>query len=111
LHQIQNQHVKIKDQIHHYVMGHFFQSYPFDLDKTLHFFTSARYEYQNKGYDVTLEALARLNYKMQVANMDVTVVTFFITRQPFYTINPEVLHAKAQIEDIWRVCEEIKEQV
>ncbi len=111
LHQIQNQHVKIKEQIHDFVMGHFFQSYSFDLDKTLYFFTSGRYEYQNKGYDLTLEALARLNYKMQVADIDTTVVAFFITRQPFYTINPEVLHAKAQIEDVWRVCEEIKEQV
>jgi glycogen(starch) synthase len=111
LHQIQNQHVKIKDQIHDFVMGHFFQSYPFDLDNTLYFFTSGRYEYQNKGFDLTLEALARLNYKMQVANMDITVVMFFVTRQPFYTINPEVLQAKAQIEDVWRVCEEIKEQV
>jgi glycogen(starch) synthase len=111
LHQIQNQHVKIKEQIHDFVMGHFFQSYPFDLDKTLYFFTSGRYEYQNKGYDVTLEALARLNYKMQVANIDSTVVTFFVTKKPFYTINPEVLQSKAQIEDVWRVCEEIKEQV
>ena len=111
LHQIQNQHVKIKEQIHDFVMGHFFQSYPFDLDKTLYFFTSGRYEYQNKGYDVTLEALARLNYKMQVANIDTMVVTFFVTKKPFYTINPEVLQSKAQIEDVWRVCEEIKEQV
>jgi glycogen(starch) synthase len=111
LHQIQNQHVKIKEQIHDFVMGHFFQSYPFDLDKTLYFFTSGRYEFHNKGYDLTLEALARLNYKMQVANIDTTVVTFFITKQPFYTINPDVLHSKAQIEDVWRVCEEIKEQV
>lgn len=111
LHQIQNQHVNVKEQIHDFVMGHFFQSYPFELDKTLYFFTSGRYEYQNKGYDVTLEALARLNYKMQVANIDITVVTFFITRQPFYTINPEVLQSKAQIEDVWRVCEEIKEQI
>lgn len=111
LHQIQNQHVKIKQQIHDFVMGHFFQSYSFDLDNTLYFFTSGRYEYQNKGYDLTLEALARLNYKMQVAEIDTTVVMFFITRQPFYTINPDVLHAKAQIEDIWRVCEEIKEQM
>ncbi len=111
LHHIQNQHVKIKQQIHDFVMGHFFQSYSFDLEKTLYFFTSGRYEYQNKGYDLTLEALARLNYKMQEAKIDKTVVTFFITRQPFYTINPEVLHSKAQMEDIWRVCEEIKEQV
>ncbi|HSO86316.1 MAG TPA: hypothetical protein VLQ91_07185, partial [Draconibacterium sp.] len=38
-HQIQNQHVKIKQQIHDFVMGHFFQSYSFDLDNTLYFFT------------------------------------------------------------------------
>jgi glycogen(starch) synthase len=111
MHQIQNQHVKIKEQIHDFVMGHFFQSYSFDLDKTLYFFTSGRYEYQNKGYDLTLEALARLNYKMQQADLDITVVTFFITRQPFYTINPDVLQSKAQMEEVWRVCEEIKEQV
>jgi glycogen(starch) synthase len=111
LHQIQNQHVKIKEKIHDFVMGHFFQSYSFNLDKTIYFFTSGRYEYQNKGYDLTLEALARLNYKMQEANVDMTVVTFFITRQPFYSFNPNVLQSKAQIEDVRLVCEEIKEQV
>lgn len=111
LHQIQNQHVQVKEKIHDFVMGHFFQSYPFDLDKTLYFFTSGRYEYHNKGYDLTLEALARLNWKMQQANSDMTVVSFFITKRPFYTFNPDVLHSKAQIDDVHRVCEEIKEQV
>ncbi len=111
MHEVQNLHLKVKEQIHDFVMGHFFQSYSFDLDRTLYFFTSGRYEYHNKGFDVTLEALARLNYKMQVANIDATVVTFFITRQPFYSINPEVLHSKAQMEDIRGVSEEIKEQV
>ena len=111
LHQIQNQHVQVKEQIHDFVMGHFFQSYSFDLDKTLYFFTSGRYEYHNKGYDLTLEALARLNWKMQSANIDMTVVSFFITRQPFYSFNPDVLQSKAQIEDVRQVCEEIKEQV
>lgn len=111
LHQVQNQHFQFKEKIHDFVMGHFFQSYSFDLDNTLYFFTSGRYEYHNKGYDLTLEALARLNYKMQQANSKMTVVSFFITKQPFYTFNPEVLHSKAMIEDIQRVCEEIKEQV
>jgi glycogen(starch) synthase len=92
-------------------MGHFFQSYSFDLDNTLYFFTSGRYEYQNKGYDLTLEALARLNYRMQQQNSKMTVVAFFITKRPYYTFNPDVLHSKALIEDIHRVCEEIKEQV
>lgn len=111
LHQVQNQHVYLKNEIHNFVMGHFFQSYSFNLDKTLYFFTSGRYEYHNKGFDLTLEALARLNYKMQQAKMDITVVFFFVTKKPFYSFNPEVLQSKAQIEDVWRACEEIKEQV
>ncbi len=111
LHQVQNQHVEFKEKIHEFVMGHFFQSYSFDLDNTLYFFTSGRYEYQNKGYDITLEALARLNWRMQQQNTGQTVVAFFITKRPFYTFNPNVLHSKALIEDIHRVCDEIKEQI
>lgn len=111
LHQVQNQHLDYKEKIHDFVMGHFFQSYSFDLDNTLYFFTSGRYEYQNKGYDLTLEALARLNYRMQQQNSKMTVVAFFITKRPYYTFNPDVLHSKALIEDIYRACEEIKEQV
>lgn len=111
LHQIQNLHAEFKGKIHDFVMGHFFHSYSFDLEKTIYFFTSGRYEYHNKGYDLTLEALARLNWKMQYAGIDRTVVCFFITKQPFYSFNPEVLQAKAQIEDIRRACEEIERQV
>jgi len=111
LHQIQNQHFQYKIKIHDFVMGHFFQSYSFDLDNTIYFFTSGRYEYHNKGYDLTLEALARLNWKMQQADSKMTVVAFIITKRPFYSFNPEVLHSKVLIEDIRGVCEEIKEQV
>jgi glycogen synthase len=111
LHHIQNQHLSYKEKIHDFVMGHFFQSYSFNLDNTIYFFTSGRYEYHNKGYDLTLEALARLNWKMQMSKSSMTVVSFFITRRPFYTFNPEVLHSKALIEEIQRACEEIKEQL
>ena len=111
LHHVQELHVQVKERIHDFVRGHFFQSYSFDLNKTVYFFTSGRYEYQNKGYDLTLEALARLNWKMQRDNVDMTVVSFFITKRPFYTFNPQVLQSRAQMDDIERVCEEIKEQV
>jgi glycogen(starch) synthase len=111
LHKVQNQHVEVKEQIHNFVMGHFFQSYSFDLDKTLYFFTSGRYEYHNKGYDLTLEALARLNWKMQQAESEMTVVSLFITKRPFYTFNPEVLESKALMDDVYRVVDEIKKQV
>ncbi len=111
MHQVQNQHLAYKEEIHEFVMGHFFQSYSFDLENTLYFFTSGRYEYQNKGFDLTLEALARLNWRMKQANSEMTVIAFFITKKPFYTFNPTVLHSKAMIDDIHKVCDEIKEQV
>ena len=107
LHEFQNLHKDYKDKIHQFVMGHFFQSYSFDLDKTLYFFTSGRYEYKNKGFDLTLEALARLNWRMKSESIDTTVVMFFITKQPYHSINPGVIQSRAQMQEIRRTCDEI----
>ncbi|MRS61076.1 glycogen synthase [Larkinella terrae] len=111
VHEFQNLHVKFKERIHEFVMGHFFQSYSFDLEKTLYFFTSGRFEFSNKGYDITLEALARLNWKMREANMDMTVVMFMITKQPFRSINPDVLHSRALLDEIQETCKAIENQL
>jgi glycogen(starch) synthase len=111
VHEFQNLHVQYKEKIHEFVMGHFFQSYSFDLEKTLYFFTSGRFEFSNKGYDITLEALARLNHRMRENNMDTTVVMFMVTRQPYTSINPEVLHSRALLNEIQETCESIEKQV
>ncbi|GAB3912357.1 glycogen/starch synthase [Larkinella knui] len=111
VHEFQNLHVKFKERIHEFVMGHFFQSYSFDLEKTLYFFTSGRFEFSNKGYDLTLEALARLNWKMREANMDMTVIMFMITKQPFRSINPDVLHSRALLDEIQETCKAIENQL
>ena len=58
IHELQTLHRQYKEQIHEFVMGHFFPSYTFDLDRTLYFFTSGRYEYRNKGMDLFIESLA-----------------------------------------------------
>jgi glycogen(starch) synthase len=111
LHEFQNLHQQYKAKIHEFVMAHFFQSYSFDLDKTLYFFTSGRYEYHNKGFDLTLEALARLNYRLQQSGIDVQVVMFFITKRAFTSINPQVLERRAQLEEVRQTCRAIEEQV
>ncbi|MCX6992824.1 MAG: glycogen/starch synthase, partial [Kiritimatiellaeota bacterium] len=66
-HESENLHKVYKEKIHQFVTGHFFPSYSFNLDRTLYVFTSGRYEYRNKGFDLTLEALARLNYLLKQA--------------------------------------------
>ena len=111
LHEFQNLHLKYKKKIHQFIIGHFFQSYSFDLDDTLYFFTSGRYEYKNKGFDLTLEALARLNYKLKKEGSTKTIIMFFITKQPVTSINPDVLNSKAIMEEIRETCESIIKQV
>ncbi|AWM32934.1 glycosyltransferase [Hymenobacter nivis] len=110
-HEFQNLHQLYKAKIHEFVMAHFFHSYSFELDKTLYFFTSGRYEYHNKGFDLTLEALARLNYRLQQSGIDVQVVMFFITKRPFTSINPQVLERRAVLEEVRQTCRAIEEQV
>ncbi|UOQ52588.1 glycosyltransferase [Hymenobacter cellulosivorans] len=111
LHEFQNLHQLYKSKIHEFVMAHFFQSYSFDLDNTLYLFTSGRYEYHNKGFDLTLEALARLNYRIQQSGLEGQVVMFFITKRPFHSINPQVLQSRAILEEVHETCEAIERQV
>ena len=111
LHEFQNLHAIYKEQIHQFVMGHFFSSYSFDLDKTIYLFTSGRYEYKNKGFDLTLEALVHLNQQLKRENSDITVVMFFVTKREFYSIKPEALQSRAMMEEIRQTCEAIQQQV
>ena len=111
LHEFQNLHAQYKEKIHQFVMGHFFQAYSFDLDKTIYLFTSGRYEYKNKGFDLTLEALAHLNQQLKQENADVTVVMFFVTKRDYYSIKPEALQSRAMMEEIRQTCEAIQGQI
>ncbi|MPC85733.1 Glycogen [starch] synthase isoform 2 [Portunus trituberculatus] len=46
-----------------------FRFMDFDLDNTLYFFIAGRYEFGNKGADIYIEALARLNHYMKVMGL------------------------------------------
>lgn len=111
LHEHQNLHSKYKESISNFVMGHFFQNQPFDLEQTLYLFTSGRFEYTNKGYDLTLDALKILNQKLKDAGSKKTVVMFFITKQPYHSIDPEVLHSRAVLDEIRENCLAIEKSV
>jgi glycogen(starch) synthase len=111
LYEFQNLHSQYKEQIHQFVMGHFFQAYPFDLEKTMYFFTSGRFEYKNKGFDLTLEALVHLNEMLKRENADITVVMFFVSKRDYHSIKPEVLHSKAVLEEIRQTCDAIQAQI
>lgn len=111
MHELQNLHFEFKEKIHQFTMAHFFQHSAFDLDNTLYFFTSGRFEYRNKGFDLTLLALKKLNTMLKEHNSNKTVVMFFITKQPYHSINPSVLQSRGVMEELRQTCMSIQQSV
>jgi glycogen(starch) synthase len=111
LHEFQNLHRIYKEKINDFVVAHFFPSYSFDLDRTMYFFTSGRFEYRNKGFDLTIESLARLNHRMKMAGTNKTVVFFVITRKPIRSINAEALRRRAMMQEMQDDCRAISRQI
>jgi glycogen(starch) synthase len=111
LHEFQNMHQTYKERIHEFVMGHFFPSYTFDLDKTLYFVTSGRYEYRNKGFDLFIEAMYRLNQRLKSIPDRPNVVAFIITRAPSKNINVGVLQRQSMFEDLKNTCGVLERQM
>ncbi|WP_165940007.1 glycosyltransferase [Dyadobacter psychrotolerans] len=100
-----------REKIDAFVKALFLPSYPVRTEKTLYFFTSGRYEYRNKGFDLTLEAMARLNGRLMQQNSELTIVLFIISKKPFFHIKPEVLEARQKYQDLRKICAQISERL
>lgn len=110
MHEFQNLHSRNKTRIQEFIRGHFYGHLDFDLDKTLHFFIAGRYEFTNKGADVFLEALARLNYLLRTHQSAVTVVAFFIMPARTNNFNVESLKGQAVRKQLWDTANTVKEK-
>ncbi|EDQ84121.1 uncharacterized protein MONBRDRAFT_39385 [Monosiga brevicollis MX1] len=113
LHEFQNLHAKSKAKIHQFVKGHFYGHITdeWDLDKTLYFFTAGRYEFVNKGCDLYLESLARLNHMLRQTGSDVTVVAFVIMPAKTANFNVEALRGQAVVKNLTDTVKTIQGKV
>jgi glycogen(starch) synthase len=110
-HDQQRLHGEYKEQIHRFTMGHFFPSYSFDLDRTLYVFSSGRFEPKNKGFDLCLEAMARLNAELKAAHLGKNVVFFIVSRRPTRSINALAMEKRGVLNELAEVCQKITEGV
>lgn len=111
IHEFQNLHALYKEKIHEFVMGHFFPSYHFDLENTRYIFTSGRYEFGNKGFDLFIESLARLNWKLKESGSPTIVIAFIVTRAAIKGVNVEVMKRQKMFYDLRGTCENISGQM
>ncbi|KAK2101834.1 Glycogen [starch] synthase, liver [Saguinus oedipus] len=101
VHEFQNLHAMYKARIQDFVRGHFYGHLDFDLEKTLFLFIAGRYEFSNKGADIFLESLSRLNFLLRMHKSEVTVVVFFIMPAKTNNFNVETLKGQAVRKQLW----------
>lgn len=100
MHEFQNLHQQSKERIHDFVRGHFYGYNDFEPENTLYFFTAGRYEYRNKGVDMFIEALARLNHRLKTSGSRMTVVAFIIMPAQTQSLTVEALKGQAVIKSL-----------
>uniref|UniRef100_A0A8C2CFD0 Glycogen [starch] synthase n=1 Tax=Cyprinus carpio TaxID=7962 RepID=A0A8C2CFD0_CYPCA len=110
MHEFQNLHAQSKARIQEFVRGHFYGHLDFNLDKTVFLFIAGRYEFSNKGADIFLEALARLNYLLRVNHSEVTIIAFFIMPARTNNFNVETLKGQAVRKQLWDTAQTVKER-
>lgn len=112
LHEFQNMHALAKNKINEFVRGHFYGHYDFDLDKTLYFFIAGRYEFSNKGADLFIESLSRLNHMLKEAKSSTTVVAFLIfPAQNTNNFNVDSLRGQAIAKQLRDTVADLQEEM
>ncbi|MBW2972016.1 glycogen/starch synthase [Candidatus Woesearchaeota archaeon] len=66
-----------REKIHNFLRYYFLPYYYFDIEDTLLLFIVGRYEYKNKGIDLVIESLAKLNEMMKKEGSKRSVICFF----------------------------------
>ncbi len=87
-------HITVREKIREFISYYFFPYYSFDLNHNLIFFIVGRYEFHNKGIDLFIKALAKLNEKLKQEDSKRTITAFFWIPAKHYGIRTEVLENK-----------------
>ncbi|KAI8636419.1 glycogen synthase [Parasitella parasitica] len=111
VHEFQNKHALNKEKINDFVRGHFYGHYDFDLNNTVYFFTAGRYEFRNKGVDMFVESLGRLNDRLKAAKSNITVVVFLVMPAATRSFNVEALKGQAVTKQLRETVNEIQDRI
>lgn len=95
-----------REKIREFLLYYFFPYYTFELDHTLVYFISGRYEFHNKGIDLLIESLAKLNEKLKSEKSNRTIIVFLWIPRDSIRIKPEIVENRAFYEDIRNEIEE-----
>ena len=100
LEEVSIKHKLYKGKIKSFLEYYFFPYYSFDLDDTLMYLLSGRYEFHNKGIDVFIKALSRLNAELKEKKSHKTIVAFICVPRGVIRIRQELVENRAYYMDL-----------
>ena len=108
-------HKEHRRRIKHFILSFFSPYYKIDTRNCLYFFTAGRYEYHNKGFDLLIKALGRLNERLKSEKSKKTAIVFLWIPTSTNGGNLEVLDNLAIFEsiegEVVENLDEIKEHI
>ena len=104
-------HKVYRNKLREFALYYFFPYYEIDLKNTLFMFTASRYEFHNKGLDITIESLGKLNEKMKESKSEKTVVTFFWIPAGVDNLKPEIIAAREEFKDLKDLLDEEEDDI
>ncbi len=104
-------HKKYRDKLREFVLYYFFPYYSIDLDNTLFYFTASRYEFHNKGLDIYIDSLGKLNEKLKKSKSKKTIVSFFWVPTQTSGISSDIIEAREAFRDIKDLLEEEEDDI
>lgn len=93
-------HVTSREFLREMISYTFFPYYEFDLSKNIMFFLAGRYEFENKGIDIFIQALGRLNDKLKEMNSERTITVFFFMAMGNLGVKMQLLENKSYYRHI-----------
>ncbi len=70
-------HTTSREALREFIAYYFYPYYTFDMKNTLVYFTAGRFEHHNKGFDILIESLKRLNEDLKRQQSEKTIIMFF----------------------------------
>jgi len=70
-------HITVRERIREFLTYYFFPYYKFDVEHNLIYFIVGRYEFRNKGLDILIKALGKVNEKLKQEDSRRTISVFF----------------------------------
>ncbi len=104
-------HSTYNEEMKDFILGYFLPYYEIEVEDAMVCFLSGRYEFRNKGIDIFIDALGRLNERLRKERSRKVVVAFIWVPAHTTGKKPTVVENLEVFENVEKVIEDEKERI